>query len=89
MGDCRLLFAVSTQAGIFAVPAGTVTQLVTYPRNDHPYVVNQVPGVPGPDNAKSASEYRARGREASLAYSTGLFSYLRTLLANVPGVNVA
>jgi len=80
------LFAVATRPGIWAVPAGTVTGLITsVPEGFALSVVNSEPGLPGTD-VETITSYRARVLMAGLAASQGMARYLRTLLSNVPGV---
>ena len=85
-GVTPLLFALATQTGIWSVPAGTVTQLVsTIPDGYVVTVVNPQPGLPGAD-AETQESYRARVLMANLAASQGMFRYLKTLVANISGV---
>jgi hypothetical protein len=85
-GQSQPLFAVATQPGIWAIPAGTITGLVTgVPQGFSLSVVNPEPGIPGTDS-ETITSYRARVLMAGLAASQGMARYLRTLLSNVPGV---
>jgi hypothetical protein len=85
-GQSQPLFCVATQAGIWAVPAGTVTSLVTSVPQGFPLtVVNSEPGIPGSD-VENITSYRARVLMAGLAASQGMARYLKTLVDNVPGV---
>jgi hypothetical protein len=85
-GLSRPLFALATQSGSWAVPAGTVTQLITsVPTGFNLSVVNQIQGVPG-TGVETEDSYRARCLMAGLAASQGMARYLKTLLTNVPGV---
>ncbi len=85
-GVSELLFTVATQAGIWTVAAGTVTQLVTQvPSSIVLSVVNPEAGVPGTD-AETQTEYRARVLQANLAASQGMTRYLKTFLSRVSGV---
>jgi hypothetical protein len=85
-GISQPLFALATQPGIWAVPAGSVTGLVTPPPSGFTLgVVNPEPGIPGTD-VETETSYRARVLMAGLAASQGMARYLRTLLNNVPGV---
>ena len=80
------LFALASQPGIWAVPAGTVTQVVTsVPNPFDVFVVNEEPGIPGTDS-ETQDSYRSRVLMAGLAASQGMARYLKTLLTNVPGV---
>lgn len=86
-GQSSPLYALASQSGSWAVPAGSVTRLVTSVPT--PYVltvVNQLPGVPG-TGAETAASYRSRVLQAGLAASQGMPRYLKTLVGNVPGVS--
>lgn len=85
-GDSDQLYALASLSGSWAVPPGTVTQLVTgVPNTVTLTVVNQEAGLPG-TGAETATSYRTRVLQAQLAASQGMSRYLRTLLGNVPGV---
>lgn len=85
-GQTDPLFAIATVPGTWAVPAGTVTTLITsVPTTVTLSCFNQTPGVPGVDNETEES-YRARVLQANLAASQGMARYLRTLLSKVSGV---
>jgi hypothetical protein len=80
------LFAVATQPGSWAVPASTVNNLATsVPSSITLTVNNPLPGSPG-QAAEDETSYRSRTLQAGLAASQGMPRYLKTLLANVPGV---
>lgn len=80
------LQAIATTAGTFAVPANTVTQIVSsYPTSVNLTVTNPLAGTPGAV-AQTSGQYRTAVNQAMLAASQGMSSYLKTLLANVPGV---
>jgi hypothetical protein len=85
-GQSPLLYAVASLAGAWAVPAGTVVELVTPPPSGFALsVVNPEPGIPAV-SGESATQYRSRVLRAGLAASQGMARYLRTLLTNVAGV---
>jgi hypothetical protein len=80
------LYAVATTVGSWAVPAGTVNQLVTsVPNGISLSVTNPTDGTPS-TTAESAEDYRARVLQAGYAPGQGMTTYLKTLLQNVPGV---
>lgn len=80
------LFALATTQGTWAVPAGTVTQLVTsVPDGITLTVDNPDPGLPG-TGAQTAEAYRAQVLQAGLAVSQGMPTALRTALHLVEGV---
>jgi len=82
------LFATATNSGTFAIPAGTVTQLVTsvgqagYTLT----VTNPLAGTPA-QPAQTISAYRTQVLQAGYVTSTGTAPFLRTQLGAVPGVN--
>ncbi len=85
-GNSALLFCLATTSGSFAVPAGTVTQIFTaVPSTVTLTVNNPQPGTPGA-GAETEASYRARVLQAGLAVSTGMATFLRTILNNVPNV---
>lgn len=80
------LYCLATQPGSWAIPLGTVTQIVTsVPSPIVLTVTNAAAGVQGL-GAELAEAYRARVLQAGLAASQGMGRYLKTLLAQVPGV---
>ena len=85
-GISDLTYCVSTTAGNFAVPAHSVTQLITsVPSTITLTVDNPQPGTPS-SGSQSEAQYRAQVLQAGLAVATGMPSLLKTLLNNVPGV---
>lgn len=85
-GQSLPVYCVSQTAGSWAVPAGTVTALITPPPSGFTLsVINPEPGIPAA-SAETATQYRTRVLRAGLAASQGMARYLRTLLSNVPGV---
>ena len=80
------LFAVSPSGGSWAVPAGSVTALASsVPSPVVLTVTNPNTGNPGAD-AQDEASFRSAVTTAWLAASQGMPRYLRTLLAQVPGV---
>lgn len=85
-GSSDPLFCLAVQPGSFAVPANTVTQLVTsVPNVVTLTVTNPLAGTPG-GGVQTAADYRAQVLQAGLAASSGMTRYLKTLLSEVPGV---
>lgn len=85
-GTSLPMYALATQAGAWPVLVNTVTQLITsVPANIPLSVTNLVTGFPS-TSGEPISVYRERCFTAGLAASTGMGRYLKTLLANVPGV---
>ena len=80
------LFAVASSSATFAIPAGSVTQLVTsVPSGYTLTVTNPLAGTPA-QAAETISAYRARTLQAGLVASTGTTPFLKTLLGNITGV---
>ena len=85
-GQSLPLYALATQAGSWAIPAGTVVDLITsVPSTITLSVTNPLAGLPG-GAAQSASSYRSDVLQAGLAVSQGMTTALKTALRNVPGV---
>lgn len=85
-GSSAPLFCVATTAGSFAVPIGTVTQIVSsVPTTITLTCTNLSTGTPGADS-QSLDEFRAEVLQAGLASGQGMPRFLKTLLLQVPGV---
>jgi len=85
-GFSPLLFAVATNSGTFAIPANTVTKLVTsVPAVYNVTVNNPEAGVPA-TTTESVQNYRARVLQAGQVASTGTPAYVKTLLEKITGV---
>lgn len=85
-GDTVPLFVIATLSGTWAVPADTITQLITsVPLTYTVTVTNPLAGLPGAGQ-ESYENYRARVLRAGLAASMGMARYLKTLLMEVIGV---
>lgn len=85
-GTTPLLFAVATNSGTFAIPANTVTQLVTsVPSTYTITVTNPQAGTPA-TSTESVQDYRSRVLMAGQTTSTGTPAYLKTLLYKITGV---
>ncbi len=77
---------LAVQPGSWAVPAGTITQLVTsVPSTIALTVTNPQDGI-GAAAAEPEENYRVRVLRAGLAASQGMARFLKTLLTNVQGV---
>lgn len=85
-GLSNLLFAVATQDGSWAIPAGTVQQLITSVPTGVTLTVNNPSTGTAGAGQQSESEYRAIVLQAGLAASQGMATYLKTLLAKISGV---
>jgi len=85
-GQSSALYCVATVAGSWAVPVGTVTQLVTsVPSGFTLTVTNLVAGLPGA-SAQPLENYRAQVIQAGLATAQGVPNLLKTQLLEVSGV---
>ena len=81
-----LLFAVASNSGTFAIPANSVTQIVTSIPSQYPITVtNPQAGTPA-TSTESVQSYRARVLEAGQVASIGTPAYLKTLLGKITGV---
>lgn len=85
-GQSPSLFALATISGSWAVPSGTVNQVVTsLPPGIALAVTNPLAGTSS-TGTESQADYAIRVFQALLAASQGMSRYLKTLLADVPGV---
>lgn len=86
-GTTPPLYALATVPGSWAVPANTVTSLVTsVPVAYAITVTNPSAGLPGTATAETEESYRARVVMAYQAPAQGMPTMLRTLLGKVAGV---
>jgi len=80
------LFCVATQSGSWAVPAASVTTLITQPPPGVTLSVsNSNTGVPSAA-PQTEAQYRSQVLQAGLSPSQGCASYAKVLLGNVTGV---
>jgi len=85
-GTSSLLSAIANVAGSWAVPSGTVQNLITsVPSAVSLSVNNPSAGLPG-GAAETETQFRARMLQAGLASAPSMASFLRTQLQNIPGV---
>jgi hypothetical protein len=85
-GDSETLFCVATQSGTWAVPANTVTTLITsVPGAITLSVTNPSTGTPSA-GAQTVEQYRANVLQSGLAAAQGMGRFLKTQLVAVPGV---
>lgn len=81
-----LLYCVASSTGTWAIPAGTVTTLITSVPSPYTLTVtNPNAGIPS-TGAQNMESYRAQVLQAGIAPSIGSVSYLKTNLQAVPGV---
>ena len=85
-GTSAPLYCLATIPGQWAVPAATVTTLITQPPTGVTLTcTNLVAGTSG-TVAETAEQYRARVMQAGQAIAIGTIQFLKTTLAQVPGV---
>lgn len=85
-GASEPLFCLATTAGTWAVPIGTVTQIVSsVPTGITLTCTNPNTGTPG-EAAQGLDDFRAAVLQAGLASGQGMPRFLKTLLLQVPGV---
>jgi hypothetical protein len=85
-GSSSPLYAVANQSGSWAVPAGTVTTVVTSVPGAYTLTVtNASDGTPGGD-AETVDSYRSRILQASQVAGTGTASFIKTNVKKVAGV---
>ena len=85
-GQTAQLFCLATQSGTWAIPANSITTLVTsFPSANITSVTNPLAGVQGV-GAETEGAYRARILQAGIASSQGMATYLKTLLNQISGV---
>lgn len=85
-GQSLPLFAVATQIGSWAVPSGSVTQIISsLPSGIVLSVDNPTAGTPG-GAAQTATSFRQAVQQANYANVQGAPSLLKTQLARVPNV---
>jgi len=85
-GQSASLYCLATTAGSWAVPANTVTQLVTSVATGFTLTVtNPNAGLAGA-TAQSLQSYQAQVIQAGLATATGMPTLIKTQLGNVSGV---
>ncbi|WP_244134839.1 baseplate J/gp47 family protein [Burkholderia gladioli] len=87
-GQSAQLFAVATNSGTFAIPAGTVNQIVTSLPSEYAgliTVTNPQAGTAA-TSSESVQTYRGRALQAGQATSVGTPAFLKTLLGKISGV---
>jgi hypothetical protein len=85
-GTSLPIYCLATVQGAWPVAPNTVVQMITsVPASISLIVNNPVAGIPS-QSGEPISVFRERCYTAGLAASTGMARYLKTLLANVPGV---
>lgn len=86
-GQSEPAYCLATISGTWAVPEGSVTQIVTsIPKEISLACTNTTAGFPGAEK-QPESEYRAQVMQAGMVTSQGTPSFLRSRLQAVRGVN--
>lgn len=86
-GQSQPLYAVASQAGSWAVPIATVTQILTsVPTGYTLTCTNNLAGVPG-SAAESVASYRSRVMQAGIVTAQGTPNFVTALLQAIPNVN--
>ncbi|MCM2546202.1 baseplate J/gp47 family protein [Burkholderia glumae] len=87
-GQSAQLFAIATNSGTFAIPNGTVNQIVTSLPSEYAgliTVTNPQAGTAA-TSAESVQTYRGRVLQAGQVTSVGTPAFLKTLLGKISGV---
>lgn len=85
-GSSAPLYAVATSEGSWAVPSGSVTQLVTsVPSVVTLSVTNPGNGTPAAES-ETPAEYQANVLQAGLCTCQGTPTFIKSLLSKIPGV---
>lgn len=85
-GQTEPVYCLATTSGSWAIPEGTVTQIITsVPKTIKITCTNITAGLPGPA-AQTEESFRAQVMQAGMVTSQGVPSFLRTLLQKVAGV---
>lgn len=87
-GQSDQLYAVATNSDTFAIPANTVTQIITSLPSEYDgliTVTNPQAGVSA-SSAESPQTYRGRVLQAGQVASVGTPAFLKTLLGKITGV---
>lgn len=85
-GTSTSTFVLAVNSGSFAVPANSITQIITsVPSGISLTVTNPLAGAPGL-GTETEESYRTRVQDANLASAQGTPRFLRTLLGKIPGV---
>lgn len=87
-GQSAQLFAVATNSGTFAIPAGTVNQIITSIPSEYAGLITVTNPQAGfaATSAESVQTYRGRVLQAGQVASTGTPAFLKTLLGKISGV---
>lgn len=85
-GQTPPLFCLASTSGTFAIPANTVNALITSLPPDIVLSCNNPQAGTQAEGVQTEPEYRAQVIQAGLASAQGMTRFLKTLLAEVPGV---
>lgn len=85
-GQSTALYCVASVAGSWAVPVGTVTQIISSVPSGYTLTcTNLTAGLPG-ETAQSLSSYRAQVIQAGLATAQGVPNFIKSALQEISGV---
>ena len=85
-GQSPALYCLATVAGSWAIPVGTVTQIVTSVPSGYTLTcTNLTTGLPG-TTAQSISSYQAQVIQAGMVTAQGVPTFVKAQLQNVAGV---
>lgn len=85
-GQSEALYCVSNYSGTWAIPVGTVTQIITSVAAGFTLTCyNLTAGVPG-TGAQSTPDYQAQVIQAGLSVAQGMPTFLKTTLEKISGV---
>jgi hypothetical protein len=85
-GTSQPIGFIATNSGMFAIPGGSVNQVITsVPGGFTLTVTNPVAGVPA-ESAETVEAYRARVLQGQQATCSGAPTMIKTLVSKVPGV---
>lgn len=86
-GTSGNVYVIATTSGSWAIPEGTITEIVTSIPSEYNVTVNNAAtGVPGSD-AESDTDYRYRIIQSGAISGQSTPRYIKSLIGNVSGVN--
>lgn len=87
-GTSGNVYVLATASGSWAVPAGSITEIVTsVPTTYALTVTNAATGVPGDASGESDSSYRYRIIQSGAISGQSTPRYIRSLIGNISGVD--
>jgi hypothetical protein len=86
-GSTPSLFVVATNSGTFAIPEGTIDQVITSVPSPYTLTVTNPTAGIAATSEQTVESYRAQVIQAENVSISGTMTYLKTLLELVPGVS--